>query len=403
MPITIRTFPSQSAALDFYNNQSNMWNRDERYNQLYPAGTGVTGTQPNVTNPSTPTTPGVGSLPGSATNYDPVAGGKPTMPDPLATARTAIGGNMQNLTGGGTDLANYLNQFNLGQVTNQYLAGIPDYNNMVTQSSRNIGSLLRGEVPQDVRNVLSQGAAERGVMLGVPGSQFSNYDFLRSLGQTSLGLQQTGEQNLTGAISRMPRTNIFDPASLFVTPEQMQNAQFWSNLLASGPVPRSALDYALSQANTGLATGIAASQLGGSNYNPYRSGILPYMGTSGPTIAPIGGGANYLPVIQPPQSTVPGTFGGSSNYTVQGAPTYDPNINPEFDPFQYGQTISTPGADYNVPTYDQWNWDQAVESFNPDTGLFWNPQTNQPSWIDDPTNYPITPIPDMQNAWESPY
>jgi hypothetical protein len=120
------------------------------------------------------------------------------------------------------DLAKQTNAFNLAEQTGQYEAGIPNYTGLAAKSSENIGAQLRGEVPEDVVNLIGQQAAERGITRGVPGSQFANYDYLRALGLTSLGQQAAGEGALTNAVSRMPKTPLMNIASMYITPQQQR-------------------------------------------------------------------------------------------------------------------------------------------------------------------------------------
>jgi hypothetical protein len=114
---------------------------------------------------------------------------------------------------------------------------LPNYQGMVGQSSQNITSALQGQVPQDVSNQIAQMAAERGVSTGSIGSPNANSALLRSLGLTSLGLQQQGEQNLTGAIARTPTGTQFQPQSFLTTPSQQAEMQYLSNLYSAAPTP----------------------------------------------------------------------------------------------------------------------------------------------------------------------
>lgn len=103
-----------------------------------------------------------------------------------------------------------------GQAQHAYIANLPDYQNMRTQQSANIGSQLQGEVPQDVVNQILQQAAERGIMTGTPGSSNSNASMLRALGLTSIGQQQQGTENLNTAIAQTPVAELWNPMSLYV-------------------------------------------------------------------------------------------------------------------------------------------------------------------------------------------
>lgn len=54
------------------------------------------------------------------------------------------------------------------------------------QTQTSLDSSLRGELPQDVQNLIRQNAAQWGVATGMPGSQLAGYRGLRDLGLTSL-------------------------------------------------------------------------------------------------------------------------------------------------------------------------------------------------------------------------
>jgi hypothetical protein len=188
------------------------------------------------------TPPGSG-VAGSTSNYDPRFGGIPGVPDPAVAAGGAIAGNLGNFD----DLARLTgktNALNFGEYTGR----LPGYSDMSSVSSSNILSNLRGELPPDVVNLLGQKAAERGVGGGVSGSQFSNADYLRSLGLTSLDLKSKGEAGFTGAMDRLKAIPTFDPSSMFTTPKDVYEAGLQSSIFKSAPVPGQAAAYNQSQA-----------------------------------------------------------------------------------------------------------------------------------------------------------
>jgi hypothetical protein len=182
--------------------------------------------------------------PGPVNYYNPAYGGVPTVPNPTATAATANAGNAANLPQlEGT--AGSLNPFNEQQILGQYNMAIPNYAALTQTASGNAMSELEGNVPQDVINQLLQGAAERGITGGVPESANSNAAYLRALGLTSIGQQQTGMANLHQLSADAPIAPLFNPASMFVTPEQEQEAQMASNIYASAPNPEAAAKNAI--------------------------------------------------------------------------------------------------------------------------------------------------------------
>lgn len=180
------------------------------------------------------TPPGSG-VSGSTSNYDPRFGGIPGVPDPAVAAGGAITGNLGNFDDL-TKLTGKTNDLNFSQYTGR----LPGYSDMSAQSSANTQAQLRGELPSDVVNLIGQQAAERGVGGGVAGSQFSNADYLRSLGLTSLGQQEKGEASFTGAMDRLKGIPMFDPSSMFTKPSDVYDAGLQSSIFKSAPVPSAA-------------------------------------------------------------------------------------------------------------------------------------------------------------------
>lgn len=215
---------------------------------------------------STPTPlPGApGSLPGATPQSGTGAFGLvPTVPNPIDTQGSAISGNLGNL-GSLYGLTGSLNTEIAKQAALPFQLNLPNYGEMTTQSSGNILSLLKGQVPQDVAAQLQQMAAERGISTGSIGSPDSNTALLRALGLTSLGLQQQGEGELSAAISRTPTGQQFNPSQFLVTPQQQQEAQYMANLYAAAPDPSMAGGAALGAARSGLRTGLST----GAGYHP---------------------------------------------------------------------------------------------------------------------------------------
>src|SRR5690348_3255411 len=124
-----------------------------------------------------------GSTPGtnpSALQGSPVnnPSGVTGLPGATAAGNLAAGPTLQSLS----DLINSINR-NAQQSANE--GRIPNDPALEAQSSKNIGSELQGQLPQDVVTQLGQRAAERGISMGSPGSDNSNSGLLRALGLTS--------------------------------------------------------------------------------------------------------------------------------------------------------------------------------------------------------------------------
>jgi len=188
--------------------------------------------------------------PGPVNYFNPAYGGVPTVPNPTATAAAANAGNAANLPALEGTAAN-LNTFNQNQLLGQYNMAIPNYAALTQTASGNAMQELSGQVPTDVINQILQGAAERGITGGVTGSNNANAAYLRALGLTSIGQQATGMANLHQLTADAPIAPIFNPASMFVTPDQEQEAQMAANLYASAPVPSAAAAQAKADATVG--------------------------------------------------------------------------------------------------------------------------------------------------------
>lgn len=192
--------------------------------------------------------------PAPAKLYDTSYGGVPQVPAPAASAGAALSGNISNLAQL-YNLAGNVNAFQTGQARAPLIAGLPNYENMLAQSSGNIGSLLKGQIPADVLSQIEQGAAERGIATGSAGSPNANAAMLRALGLTSLGLQTQGEQELTAAIGRTPQPPLMNPATFLVGPEQQQQAEMAANVYGAAPSPADAAAAAMGAARAGARAG----------------------------------------------------------------------------------------------------------------------------------------------------
>lgn len=251
----------------------------------------------------------------------------PQVPDPLSTANLAITGDIANLPSL-TDLAGQVNQFNTGQAIAPYIANLPGYQGMVGQSSQNIGSLLRGEIPTDVMNLLNQQSAERGIASGLAGSPNASAAALRALGLTSLGLQQQGEGELTQAIGRTPVPKLFNVQDFLTSPSDVQAAQMAANIYAAAPDPQqqaSELMRLFESFMSKMGGGAPTITLpgGGTRQPPIKDATYP------PVTATGGAGESSPPITRsgglPSWITSPGM---TSYPSIGPSPMVGPAINP---------------------------------------------------------------------------
>ena len=145
--------------------------------------------------------------------------------DPSKVQTETIAGNLAAAPGA-FQLADLANTFSTEQLLKQLEMMLPGFGQMRDQITGVIGSKLKGEIPRDVRNLLERNAAEKGIAMGTSGSRFNEYDELRNLGLTSLGIQNEGLSQGAQWIRSMPQAPKMDFTSMFFTPQQRLNFEF---------------------------------------------------------------------------------------------------------------------------------------------------------------------------------
>jgi hypothetical protein len=145
--------------------------------------------------------------------------------DPTQVQQETIAGNLQN-SQDAFHLADLANSFSTDQLLKQLETMLPGFSNMRDQITGVLGSKLKGEVPRDVQNLLERNAAEKGIAMGTSGSGLAQYDELRNLGLTSLGIQNEGLNQASTWIRSMPQAPKMDFTSMFFTPQQRLNFEF---------------------------------------------------------------------------------------------------------------------------------------------------------------------------------
>src|SRR5579863_605311 len=98
---------------------------------------------------------GAASLPGSSTGYSSTYGGIPNEANPVATAGSAIAGDIGNL-GGIYGIAGGINALNENQLMSNLMGNIPGYSNLISQEAGNTSAELSGNLPSSVINLLQE-------------------------------------------------------------------------------------------------------------------------------------------------------------------------------------------------------------------------------------------------------
>lgn len=252
-----------------------------------------------------------------------IFGSKPSVPPwmPISlggSQQTAIKSNQAALPAAET-LTATTNAFTEQQITQMLEQAIPGYDAMAAQSSKNIGSLLKGEIPTDVAVAVQNSAAARSLTGGFGGSGLAGNLTARDLGLTSLDLMGTGfsmEQSWMNLANSIYAPHMMSVASMFISPEQqfqadvlneqMQVEQQWlQNQVDAMPDPVVSSLTRLGMSAFGTVLGASlASQSGGSVGEQVQGA------QAGSAI-----GTNAIPQSQPIQSA-----GGGDNI-MSGSPT----------------------------------------------------------------------------------
>lgn len=270
------------------------------------------------------------------------------------------------------------------------IKNLPQYRNLVGADSSNIAKNLAGQLSPDVLAQITQGAAERGIQTGSPGSANANAAFLRALGLNSMQLQELGHTQLTEAMNRTPVQQSQDTST---TKDNGVEAA----LAAAQPNPGAAARANLAAAQLGTRAGGAS--IGGGSSTP---GGLPMSGPgytlpgipAPTTLNSTGSGYDYQ------DGYVPGSNFNWQNYIAglpgqNNIPTEEygqPYQNPYgANPFGLGPELSAGGGAYDPldsiyndlgitpstydpyadESYDQPSFDQSQPDYWADSGDYW--------------------------------
>lgn len=187
-----------------------------------------------------------GSLPGAPGLGGSTAAGRiPQVPDPTATAGSAIAGNLANLA-------------KLRQLFNRTSAAVGVTPEMTSAETRNINSLLNPPAQFVDIDRLSAEAGTGTGLAGSPSAFARGYRMTRDeqLRERLLGSQLLGQ--------RVNRANQILPLQQFMqTPEGRQIWQNFANTVAAGADPEEAFQRAMALAREGLNRGFNAGYGGG--------------------------------------------------------------------------------------------------------------------------------------------
>ena len=174
-----------------------------------------------------------------------------------AEQKKAIEGNIAEMPQI-TALQSQLNKFNSDEIKKMYEAAVPGYDEMMTTGGKQINSMLKGELPEDVQRQIARSSGAKSYAGGYGGSPMAGAASAESLGLASLNLIREGlsstERWLASASSRLP--HLADATSMFVSPMQQLQADVqerntqWNRLWAKRQLQ--AMPTGLEQAGIGI-------------------------------------------------------------------------------------------------------------------------------------------------------
>lgn len=164
-------------------------------------------------------------------------GSKPSVPDlPVVSLaqqqQNALTAN-QNALPGSQNLASSVNKFNIGQITQAIESVTPGFQAMTGQASSNIAAGLRGELSLSDQQMQQNRSVAGAFGAGIGGSGGMGAMVARDLGLTEYGIQQQALGSLeswTKMADQLFAPGMMNVTSMFVTPEQMYQAQNEQNM-----------------------------------------------------------------------------------------------------------------------------------------------------------------------------
>lgn len=121
------------------------------------------------------------------------------------------------------NLTTQTNTFNMQQLQSMLKSIIPGYDSITQGVSKDISSMVSGEIPTDVGNAVQNSAAARALTGGFGGSGLSGNLTARDLGLTSLDIMGKGISSAEAwlsTVSNISSPAMFNMSSMFVSPQQ---------------------------------------------------------------------------------------------------------------------------------------------------------------------------------------
>ena len=166
-----------------------------------------------------------------------IYGTKAQTANPGATQSMAIDDNLGSFNGS-ADLTLSTDAVSAEGAALPFEMNLPNYNSMMNTDSSNAETMLQGQLPQDVQDMIATQAAERGVTTGQGvNSPDSSAAYLQALGLNSLSMENQGQTDMSQLIGETPTGASYDQSKMYINPSDVQAAQQNANNIAAAPDP----------------------------------------------------------------------------------------------------------------------------------------------------------------------
>lgn len=160
-------------------------------------------------------------------------GSKPKVPqftaiDPSKEQLAAIAGNTNALPGAQA-LASGVNTFNQSELERMLGSVLPGFEGIKGKIGQNITSMVSGQLPQDVQDLIRRNSAASATYGGFGGTGMGRNLTARDLGLTSLKLTEQGLDSAMRWLSSSAVAPRFDVSSMFVSPQTRIQTQMFNS------------------------------------------------------------------------------------------------------------------------------------------------------------------------------
>jgi len=136
-----------------------------------------------------------------------------------AVQQQTIAGNIAAAPGA-TQLAGYINKFNFDELQKMVREATPYYDEIMQTGGRQLSSMLRGEVPEDVQRVVQRSRGAKSFAGGYGGSGMAGAAEAEDLGLTSLGIIREGLSASERWLQSVRLPQLADVSGMFLSPQR---------------------------------------------------------------------------------------------------------------------------------------------------------------------------------------